>query len=84
MSQDPKTQLEDLIALVDHADSQIQQGIIIDITDLENQVVEICNNITNGNPAIARELQPFIADLIARLDNLAGNLENFKNTYKER
>jgi len=67
--------LETLTQRVRGAEDSLLDGKIPDLGDLEHRASVLCRSITGGEPATAKALQPFMADLISALDSLAERLE---------
>ncbi|MBX2835061.1 MAG: hypothetical protein KTR28_08845 [Micavibrio sp.] len=84
MTVDLERHIEHLISCVDEAHIALKNNTVVDLGTLENDVNAVCDLVSHLPPERARALQPLMADLIARLDVLAEDLQNFKARYKDQ
>lgn len=75
-----REQFESLTDIVRDAESMLLSGAgISGFRDLERRVKALCDSVLRGEPATAKAVQPYMADLIAALDSYAEHLTDFKN-----
>ncbi len=81
---DLQEQIENMILLVEGADRKVREGVIVDMNSLESDVAALCARVTQSDPVLARAVQPLMADLITRLDQLVVSLDDFKTQHTKR
>jgi len=70
--------LSTLITLIDQAQIDIDAGRVRDLSAMDHDVAKVCDDIVALPPEQAQEVQPVMADMITRLEKLAGSLQSFK------
>ena len=69
-------------AMMDFIDTGIAKtkaGQPVDLSRLDDDIIALCMDVKKAGPDIAREAQPLIADMIARLDDLAAALRDVQD-----
>ena len=74
--------MNELSAFIERAQEQLQQGEIVDLTHLDSEVAKLCDLTLRMKAADAMKVQPTMADMIAKLENLGQDLKNFQNQFK--
>ncbi len=80
---DIRLQLEKLIETIELASIKVSEGYVIELPTLQAEVEALCARVIKAEPHDARSMQPLMADLISRLDELAEHLEDFKSKKQE-
>jgi hypothetical protein len=57
----------------------VQQGVMVDLKNLDQDVSSLCTKVLALPPAEARELQPLMADMIAALEELGLALSDYRD-----
>ncbi len=83
MSDELKRRFEDLIAYINKANEDVLDGRIGELADLDKDVTALCRDVESSEPALARDMQPLMAEMISKLDELAQNLTEFQQRQKE-
>jgi hypothetical protein len=84
MSDDIKTRFEDLIRFIDDRIFEAQANKPVDLGTLDQTVSKLCKEIERLKPEKARELQPFVAQMITKLDELGASIAEFKDHLKDK
>lgn len=67
--------LKEVIGFLREASAQLQNGEVIELDGLDEQVDTICLAAEKSKPQIAKTLEPLMADMIAELEVLALHLK---------
>lgn len=67
-----------LADFISEAEIALRGGEVVDLSHLEEEVGALCDQALSLSPEEARSIQPAMADLIARLEDLSGELEAFR------
>lgn len=73
-------QFRDLIDFVEKAIEQVKGGAMPDLSDLDGKVSKLCVAVENADKDIGEAVQPLMSEMIAKLDQLAQEL----NDYQEK
>ena len=65
-----QARFDHLIAFIEQATTETAEGKTSDLSDLDKQVTDICAEVQEAKPDIAKDLQPSMAQLISKLDTL--------------
>jgi len=76
--------IETMIDFVVEAEQKAQNDEIADLKTLDGDITDLCNDVTSAEPETAKELQPVMATLISRLDDLATGLKECKKRQEEK
>ena len=71
--------LEHLARTIESAQTHLQQGQIVDLRSIENEIQDFCTQVQTLEPPRAHALKPQVAELISNLDQLEQNLKHFMN-----
>lgn len=58
---------------------KVRQNVLVDIGFMDKDVAVLCKRILNADPAVARELEPRMVEMINRLDELAIELKDYQD-----
>ncbi len=79
-----KTRLREQIDILDDALFKIRNRELVALDRMEHTIAAICNDIQTGDPETARTMGPLMADMIARLEEMALALKDFQTTQDQR
>lgn len=74
--------MEKLRTFVTDADAALRDGKVVNLGTLEREIADICAKAVALPPADAREIQPYMADLIGELERLSFALKDFRDNLK--
>lgn len=74
--------LTQMTEAIDEAQNNVAAGIIKDLTHMDNEMAQVCDDIVKLPPEEAAQVQPVMADMISRLEALAQSLQSFKSQMK--
>lgn len=74
--------LTQMTETIDEAQNDVAAGIVKDLTHMDREMAQICDDIVKLSPEDAAQVQPIMADMISRLETLAGSLQSFKEQMK--
>lgn len=78
------TELERLSAFIDEAQSKLEDGEVLNLAHLDDEVETICQEIVRLPPADAQSTQPAMAEMIGKLEVLGIALQEFQKKLKEQ
>jgi hypothetical protein len=84
MTEDLNTRFETLTDIVRNAIDKVYGGEGVDLGQLEQKVQKLCADVMNANNQTKVAMQRPMAELIARLDELAHGLEQHKQRLKDQ
>lgn len=68
-----------LINFIEQANTDTIDGKTADLSDLDKHVNSVCNEVQEAGPDVAKEVQPLMATLISKLDELEQSLRIARN-----
>lgn len=68
-----------LINFIEQATTETADGSDADLSDLEGQVTQLCTEVKESEPDVAKNMQPLMASLISKLDELEQALRASKD-----
>ncbi len=84
MSDDLKRRFEDLIEYINKANEDVLNNRIRKLADLDQTVTTLCHDVEAAEPVVAKDIQPLMAEMISKLDELAQNLTEFQQRQEEK
>lgn len=66
------------IAVIGEAISRVRAGILMDIDGVEAEVARLCTDINELPPEEGKKLEPSMAEMIGKLEDLAAALSEFQ------
>ncbi len=78
MSDELKRRFEDLITYIDKANEDISNGQARKLSALDKTVTALCRDMEDAEKSVANDMQPIMAELISKLDELERNLTEFQ------
>ncbi|NCO02803.1 MAG: hypothetical protein GW903_01265 [Alphaproteobacteria bacterium] len=72
------------IDTINQAQNDVAAGIIKDLSFMDKDVAIICSDIMKLNPDEAAQVQPIMADMITKLEQLASSLQTYKDKLNQR
>lgn len=76
--------LSELSIFLDNAITQANQSNLIDLGSMENDIASLCVQIESSAPEVANEMKPLMANLIAKLDELAASIATYQTQMEEQ
>jgi hypothetical protein len=76
--------LETLTNFIEEAQIKLQQGEIINLSHLDGEVAELCNEILQLPPQDATQVQPIMGNMISKLEELGLALKDFQSNLKNK
>ncbi len=74
--------LVEMADFLDQAQANLDQKKDVELGDMKSQINALCADIEGASPATAHAMKPIMADIIAKLDQLADSLNAFKTEMK--
>lgn len=74
--------LEAITNFIEQAQIKLQQGEVIDLTHLDGEVAQLCNDTLQLPPADAQRIQPIMGNMISKLEELGTALQDFQTNLK--
>ena len=71
-----EARFQGMMDVIDTAIAKTKAGEPVDLSRLDDDIIAICMDVKKAGPDIAQQAQPLIADMIARLDDLAAALKD--------
>lgn len=71
-------QFRDLISYIEESTEEINSGKMADLTNMDHKVAALCESVENADTEVARSTQPLMAEMIAKLDQLAQALNDYQ------
>lgn len=75
--------LTQTIDTINQAQNDVAAGKVKDLSFMDKDVAVICNDIMKLSPDEAAQVQPIMADMITRLEQLAGSLQAYKDQFNQ-
>lgn len=72
---DIKTRMEELTSFVIESNNSIQEGQMVDLQGLDDEVASLCDRTLALPANQAAEIQPLMSEMISRLEELGRSLE---------
>ncbi|MCB1682484.1 MAG: hypothetical protein H6858_01155 [Rhodospirillales bacterium] len=76
-------ELESISQIITHAFDTLREGKAPVLNDLSDRIDRLCRNVSAAEGEIARQLQPVMAGMIQRLDELALEIQRYQSSLKE-
>lgn len=67
-----------LIGVIDNALAAIEGGTMPDLGTLDSDVAALCREVEKADAALAQGVQPLMAEMIGKLDQLAQGLMEYQ------
>lgn len=81
--EDLQKRFQSIIAVIDEAESKVHEGMIVDLSGLDKDAAGLCAAIEDASPSDAKALQPYIAEMITKLEGLEKTLNAFRDQHKK-
>lgn len=75
---------DDMNAFISMLTDKVREDYSVNTGDLDAKVAALCAEIKAAGGSIARDTQPMMSDMIAKLDELAQALEDFSAKHSQR
>ncbi len=73
----------ELISFVEEALHKVQEDEMPDLSDLDGRVSNLCRDVESAGQEAAESVQPLMADMITKLDELAMVLTEYQQKAQE-
>lgn len=74
-----ETRIRELTDFIAQSAQMVREGRMVALTHLDDEVAALCDAALALPPAEAKQIQPFMAAMIAGLEDLARALEEYRN-----
>lgn len=81
---DIKQKLDAMTAFIEEALEKLQKGEVLNLAHLDQEVSVLCEETLSLPPQEAQKIQPVMAHMISRLEELGVALKDFQNNLKEK
>ena len=75
------TDIQDMISFLTKTDAAIKQGTPVQLTQLDNRVLDICHRVESLPAEEGKKFQERLQEMIAKLDELAETIKNNANIF---
>lgn len=82
--EDIKSRMQELSAFIDEANTQVSGGQMVDLQGLDDEVASLCERTLALPPQDAVEVQPLMADMITKLEDLGRSLQIFQDKLEQQ
>lgn len=79
--QDISIRMQDLIHFIEDASESVRSGVMTDLQGLDEEVASLCDRTISLPPEQALEVQPLMAEMISRLEDLGRALKEFQDQH---
>lgn len=76
--------LQELVSFIENAQEQLSGGQVVNLSHLDDEVAEICEHTLQLKPEEAAQIQPVMADMITKLEELGIALQQFQANLKDK
>lgn len=83
-SEDIISKLKALTQFIEGAQAKLQNGEVIDLSHLDAEVAQLCEETLKLPPEEAVKVQPVMGDMISKLETLSLALQDFQKSLKEQ
>ncbi len=77
-AQELNERIDHMIDFVNQANAQAESGTLADLSDLDKNVTQLCDDVEASSPDVAREVSDKMAEMIAALEELATALKKYQ------
>jgi len=81
---DFKPRFKALAAFITQTQNNVEAGTLGDLSQLDKEVMSLCKDVEAVGGQTAKDAQPMIADMIARLDGLSAALNAYKANKEQQ
>lgn len=78
------TKLEELTRYIENAQVKLQEGEVINLSHLDGEVAQLCEETLQLLPEEATRVQPVMSNMISRLEELGLALKDFQSNLKNK
>ena len=76
--------LQKLASFIEESQAKLQQGEVVNLSHLDDEVGELCDQALKLKPEDAVKIQPIMADMISKLEELGVALQDFQANMKAK
>lgn len=74
--------LQELTTFIEEAHKQLKEGEVVNLSLLDDEVGELCDQTLQLKPQEAVKVQPVMADMINKLEKLGVALKDYQEAHK--
>lgn len=74
--------LNELSDFIDEAQAKLNDGEVVNLTHLDDEVATLCEQALALPPQEAAQVQPVMGDMISKLEQLGASLKEFQDNLK--
>lgn len=74
--------LQELTEFIVNAQAQLKNGEVVNLSHLDDEVGQLCDETLKLKPEEAVRVQPIMADMISKLEELGLALKDFQSNLK--
>ena len=75
--------LQEMTSFIETAQAKLQKGEVVNLSHLDNEVAQLCDQTLKLPPQEASQVQPAMADMISKLEALGLALQEFQSNLKQ-
>lgn len=76
--------LQELSSFIEDAQTKLNKGEVVNLSHLDGEVEQICEQALKLKPELALKVQPIMATMISRLEELGLALKDFQSNLKPK
>lgn len=76
------TRMRDICDFIDDAAARVDAGEMVNLAGLDDDVASLCERTVNLPADDAAQIQPFMADMIGKLDRLGNALKDYQSRVR--
>lgn len=76
--------LQELANFIEESQVKLQQGEVVNLSHLDDEVGQLCDQALKLKPEEAVKIQPTMADMISKLEELGVALQDFQANMKAK
>lgn len=78
------TRMKEINQFIDNAQTSLKNGRVINLSHLDDEVGQLCEQTLSLPPVEAKAVQPVMAELIGKLENLSLSLQSFQEKLRTK
>lgn len=76
------SRLQDMTSFIEGAKARLDKGEVVSLSHLDAEVATLCDQTMRLQPSDASKVQPAMANMISKLEELGIALQDFKSRMK--
>jgi len=78
-----QSRFEEIDAFLDQVAEDLSQGVVRDLSGLDRVIDHLCAEVQSSDAAVAKDMQPVMAQMIGKLDTIVQDLEAHKQRLQQ-